>query len=112
MLNYFQNQSNIRQGRFYLLESDEWTSASCWFNQFQNSVAATILAILAYADSTDGLQHVHYVNNACCITPNAYPVLVRKGLFAGVMSEHQHLASLINFKTVWQPQYTSTILAY
>ena len=68
-------------------------------------MAATILAILAYADSTDGLQHVHYVNNACCITPNAYPVLVRKGLFAGVMSEQKHLVSLIKYKEVWQPLY-------
>jgi len=42
---------------------------------------------------------------------------VKEGLFVGlsvgvVVSEHQHLVSLINFKAVWQPQCTLAILAY
>ena len=62
------------------------------------------IAILAY-----GPQHVHYVNieHICCITSKDHPSSVRKGLFAGVVSEHQHLASLINLKSMWQPQCTS-----
>jgi len=32
---------------------------------------------------------------------------VKESLFAGVMSEHWHLATLINFKTMWQPQCAS-----
>ena len=31
----------------------------------------------------------------------------REDSFAGVMSKHQHLVSLINFKKIWQPQCTS-----
>jgi len=49
--------------------------------------------------------------NTCCIISKVHPVSVRKGLFAGEVSEHQHLVSLINFKTVWQPQCILAILA-
>ena len=45
--------------------------------------------------------------NTCCIAPTVYPISVRRGLFVGVMCEHQHLVSLINFKTVWQPHCIS-----
>ena len=42
--------------------------------------------------------------NTCCIIPKVHPASVREGIFAGVVSEHQHLVNLINFKTVWQTQ--------
>ena len=34
----------------------------------------------------------------------------REGLYASVMSEHQHLVSLISFKTVWQ--HAATVKKY
>ena len=40
--------------------------------------------------------------NKSCIISKVHPASARKCLFARVMSEHQHLVSLVNFKTVWQ----------
>ena len=42
--------------------------------------------------------------NTCCIISKVHPVSVRKGLFAGLVKEHQHHVSTINFKTVWPSQ--------
>jgi len=49
--------------------------------------------------------------NTCCIISKVHLVSVSKGIFAGVVSEHQHLASLIDFNAVWQPHSALVILA-
>ena len=37
----------------------------------------------------------------CCIIFQVHPISVGKKLLPGVMSEHQHLVSLLNFKMVF-----------